>query len=390
MTISTATPLARPVSLPPEAEATVAPRASAAWELSGRTTPDGALTRVPLAEFPFKVGRHPRNHCTVAFPTVSGHHAEIAAADGRLILTDIGSTNGTFLNGRRLDAPDVLKSGDVIQFGTAVFTLLHRGASAVPSVSPSTIAADAAGDALAHVQFDKLMSDPAVTAWYQPIIRLSDRASIAYEVLARSRLIGLENPSAMFRVAGERGVEARLSQLLRAVGLRKWFASNPPVELYLNTHPTEVNDPGLIPSLEKLRKEFSTWPIVLEIHEAAVTDTGKLAGLKQRLSDLGIRLAYDDFGAGQSRLAELINVPPDVLKFDITLVRGLAEAPTERKKLIASLIETAKNLGVKSLAEGIETAGDAAACIELGFDLAQGFHFGVPAPAEVWSSRSAT
>ena len=68
-----------------------------------------------------------------------------------------------------------------------------------------------------------------------------------------------------------------------------------------------------------------------------------------------IGLAYDDFGAGQARLVELVDVPPDYLKFDMRLVQNLDSASLERQRMLASLVKMVHDLGITPLAEGIET-----------------------------------
>ena len=104
--------------------------------------------------------------------------------------------------------------------------------------------------------------------------------------------------------------------------------------------------------------------------------------LRATLDDLGYLLAYDDFGAGQARLIELIEVPPHVLKFDLALTRNIDRAPVQRQRMLGSLVRMACDLGIQTLAEGMETRGEAQTCIQLGFDLSQGFFYGEPAPVE--------
>ena len=79
-------------------------------------------------------------------------------------------------------------------------------------------------------------------------------------------------------------------------------------------------------SLRELRELEPRRPLVLEIHEAAVTCGDEMKQLRAALADLQIGLAYDDFGAGQARLVELVDVPPDYLKFDMKLVQNLESA----------------------------------------------------------------
>ena len=93
-----------------------------------------------------------------------------------------------------------------------------------------------------------------------------------------------------------------------------------------------------------------------------------------------IGLAYDDFGAGQSRLNELAQCPPDYLKFDMSLMRGIDAASPQRQRLLATLVKMVRDLGIHSVAEGVETPAEADACRQMGFDLGQGFFYGRPAP----------
>ena len=125
-------------------------------------------------------------------------------------------------------------------------------------------------------------------------------------------------------------------------------------------------------------------PLVLEVHEAAITEPAEMRELRAQLRDWNIGLAYDDFGAGQTRLAELIEAPPDYLKFDISLIHGIDQATTERQKMLGSLVRIVLDLGVNPLAEGVETAGEAEVCRDLGFKTAQGFFFGRPAPCQTF------
>ena len=102
--------------------------------------------------------------------------------------------------------------------------------------------------------------------------------------------------------------------------------------------------------------------------------------LRASLTALDIQLAYDDFGAGQARLNELTEVPPDILKFDMILVHNIDKVSSDRQQMIAALVNMVRKLGITPLAEGVETAAEANMCIELGFELAQGYHFGRPVP----------
>ena len=279
-------------------------QAQAHWELSGSLHPNAPAQRILISTQPFTIGRDWDNALQLADATISRRHAELLLVENDLFVRDINSRNGTFLNGRRIASFEMLHAGDLLRFGTAVFTVQAPCVSgAKPAFNPhATLTENSMREfALANLQFDTLLADSALIPFFQPIVRLRDSQTLGYEVLARSRLVGLETPQAMFRVATERGLESELSELGRREGLRVAGQIGIKGELYLNTHPSELQGPRLIESLRELRRDFPCVPIVLEIHESAVASMDSLAQLRSQTRDLGMRLAYDDFGVGQCR-----------------------------------------------------------------------------------------
>lgn len=349
------------------------------WVLVRSTSDNGSNHRMNVMGPSFTVGRHPSCNLCLSDGTVSGRHAEIVTINRDLFIRDLNSTNGTLLNGRRLQHLTGLRSGDVLHFGSVMYTLQ----SSTDECTSSTVTADVSAEALAQLQFEKLLRRPALRPYFQPIVRLSDTGRIGYEVLSRSYLLGLETPDKMFRVAASRNVEAELSQVCRTEGLRIG-ESLPNLQFYLNTHPVELNDSALFKSLEDLRSEFPKTQVVLEVHEGAVASSAMLRDVRRVTSELGMGLAYDDFGSGQARLKELFEVPPDVLKFDVKFVHGLPFTTAQHRSTIQSLIRIVKDLNVIPLAEGVETVDEASVCFELGFEFAQGYLFGRPETASHW------
>jgi EAL domain-containing protein (putative c-di-GMP-specific phosphodiesterase class I) len=183
----------------------------------------------------------------------------------------------------------------------------------------------------------------------------------------------------MFAAARVLNLEAELSRIFREEGIRTGKVLPNAHALFVNTHPAEIEDLDLlIFSLGELRELEPQRPMVLEIHEAAVTCGDEMRTLRTALNKLHMGLAYDDFGAGQARLIELVDVPPDYLKFDMKLVQNLTAASAERRRMLESLVKMVHELGITPLAEGIETEGDHEICLQSGFALAQGFLYGYP------------
>jgi EAL domain-containing protein (putative c-di-GMP-specific phosphodiesterase class I) len=346
------------------------------WYLVGQLDPRGGTQRIPINSVPFQVGRRGDLSLAIANQTVSAVHAEIAEEDGWLTLRDLASTNGTYVNGTSIMSQATLFEGDVIQFAEVPFRLERQ----VTGHNDPTAIGDPCDRAAALLHFDQLMEGEAVVPFFQPIVRLDAHDTIGYEIVSRSRLEGLMTPAEMFAVAGQLNAQGELSQLLRREGLRAGAALPAQANLFVNTHPVELAASGLAESLTELRRLNADRPMTLEIHEAAITDLLFMRELERTLRDLSIDLAFDDFGAGQTRLVELIEIRPDVLKFDMRFIQGVHTAPAHRQEMLANLVEMVTEWGITPLAEGIECEAESTVCQQLGFVLAQGFYFGHPAP----------
>lgn len=346
------------------------------WLMSGQFAEDEPVRQIRIDVTPFTVGRQGEASLSIPSPTVSRRHAELHFAGDLLHLVDLGSTNGTYVNGIRFQGSCSVNHGDLLQFGHVFFRVTKQKKESVQQ----TMADDSCDRALALIQFDQLLTDRALVPHFQPIIDMKDGRVLGYEVLGRSRLFGLKDPHSMFDAARVLNLEGELSRIMRVEGVRcdEQFPTNQ--LLFVNTHPAEMEDSDLlILSLRELRELSPTRPLVLEIHEASVTCGEQMKSLRDVLSEVKIQLAYDDFGAGQARLVELVEVPPDYLKFDMKLVQHLESASLERLKLLSSLVRMVRSLGIEPLAEGIETAGDHKICQQMGFSCAQGFFHGRPA-----------
>ena len=355
------------------------------WYLEGFVDDSRHLRRVPIVALPFRIGRHPDQDLVLDSTAVSGRHAELRAAEDGIEIADLGSTNGTLLNGEPLTGAARLREGDILQLATLEFRLGILEPGRTEALLGSTTEIGSPLPALLverTVHFRELLEHEAVAAHFQPIVGISDRQPMGYEVLGRSRLASLPLGSwELFEIAAVVGAEAKLSRMFRRRGADECRRMPDELVYFFNTHPAELREDGLLESLSQLRRENPGLRLVLEIHEAAITQPAAMARLQSSLREQGIGLAYDDFGAGQTRLGELAAAPPDFLKFDRTMIEGIDADSGSRAKLLRALVGMAVDLGIRCIAEGIERQAEAEACAELGFELGQGFLFGVPAPA---------
>ena len=359
------------------------------WYLEGHVDDSSVLQRTPLRPLPFRIGRRLDAELALPFASVSGRHAEIYVVDGFLTIRDLGSRNGTFVNGKRVSEPATVGEGDILHIGRHEVRVGRPSAELDPMVTME-LTVDTAELPRRMVtgtrEIRELLENRAVEPWFQPIVRLSDEAVVAYEVLGRGTQEGIgASPYELFRAAGAIQREAELSRLMRDIGLDVGATLPGGPHLLVNTHPREMDDARLLDSMRAARVRLPGLPITLEVHEGAVAEADTMRSLRDALSDLDVRLAYDDFGAGQARLVELIEVPPDLLKFDISLIRDIHHAPPEKRRLLSSLVDMVRDLGIPCLAEGVEEAEEAEVCRELGFAMAQGWHYGRPKPAAAFT-----
>ena len=161
--------------------------------------------------------------------SLSRAHFEIRRApSGEITVIGRSTTNGTYLNGERITAPQRLTADDIIQFGDVPFRVLHDATDALTR----TVCHNVGDQAAALVQFDQMMIDRAVTPNYQPIVRLDDLSSIGQEVLGRSQVPNLETASAMFSAATQFNRQKQLSQMFRWKAIQETMSRQPP------PHPT--------------------------------------------------------------------------------------------------------------------------------------------------------
>lgn len=356
------------------------------WYLEGYGG-EGKTWIIDLKPLPFTIGRQQGANLRLSSAEISRRHAEIFALDGRLWVREFGSTNGTFVNRRRVQGQEILNSGDILHFGRLEFRI-HRDKKFDPveeiDVDPLTQISDRElphGFLNCETAFDQMLRQTSVLPHFQPIVRLVDTQTVAYELLGRGTAVDLPTaPPALLQIARRLHKEVRLSELFRQVGVEQAQRSGITHHLFINTVPAEMDIRYLQTSLQALRLQAPNLPLVLEVHETTMTTLTLMQELSALLRDLDIQLAYDDFGTGQARLVELMAVPPDYLKFDIVLIRDIDQRSARAKQVVQTLVNMARDLGTKTLAEGIERQEELDTCIQLGFDLGQGYFLGLPMP----------
>ena len=360
-----------------------------AWFLESIAS-DGSRVTQPIRALPFRVGRDAGNELAVDARGLSRRHAEIDIdAAGRLQVTDLDSTNGTFVNRVRVQATRLLVENDVIHFGNAEYRLGLEHASRfgeLPEDSERTMIVPA-GQSLSERfvrherQFLELLRGHGLSGAVQPIVEARGGKLFAYELLGRCTHPDLPaSPIHLFHLAAMLDREAELCEAFRNWGIAAIGPRLHGTKLFVNTHPKETFAETFFVALQKLRAQEGAPDLVVEVHETAVMEIERMRDLAARLQEIGVAFAYDDFGAGQARLNELGDVPAHFVKFDMGLIRGIHEASERKQRVVRDLVRLVLDLGSGPLAEGVEVEAEAALCREMGFQLVQGYLTGKPIP----------
>ena len=296
----------------------------------------------------------------------------------------MGSTNGTFVNGQRIQEA-VLNHGDIVhvahkefRFGQDVAVVGPDGEVVITDHASGPLPVSAIQNA---GYLKELLQRQSVRTLFQPIANLQTHEVMGHEALGRGTHDSLSaSPAYLLSVAAQCNLAPELSRLFRRNAVREAGRLPAGSRLFLNLHPSELRDAEFLKTLEGVPEALGGGrQVVLEFHEEAVADAAAMRRLRDRLTALGIGLAYDDFGAGQARLAELADVPPDFIKLDKALIHGLHESQG-RQELVRALTRLCADLGIRIIAEGIEVMEEAEACLGLGCHFAQGYLFGRPQP----------
>jgi EAL domain-containing protein (putative c-di-GMP-specific phosphodiesterase class I)/ActR/RegA family two-component response regulator len=210
---------------------------------------------------------------------------------------------------------------------------------------------------------------------YQPIVDRRSGAVCACEALLRTAEPGFVRPPDLLAAAEQLDRVAEVGRAVRA-DVAAALAGADSGLAFVNLHPRELDDPELYRRDAPLSALASR--VVLEITEraslATVSDvTDRVAALRA----LGYRIAVDDLGAGYAGLASFARLKPEVVKLDMSLVRGVDQDPL-RQKLVSSIVRASQDLDILVVAEGIETEAERAAVEQLEVDLLQGYLLGRP------------
>jgi EAL domain-containing protein (putative c-di-GMP-specific phosphodiesterase class I) len=231
-----------------------------------------------------------------------------------------------------------------------------------------------------------------VDVYFQPLVTLADRRIVGAEALVRwdHPDHGILAPAHFMALAEDNGTilaigRAVLEHACRSA--REWSdVLGARLEVGVNLSALQFQQPGLEAEIAEVLAATGIDPgqLCLEITEGlAMADVDTTAATLGRLHDLGVRLAIDDFGTGHSSLGHLARFPIDVIKIDQSFVRDIHRDPV-KAAIVSAVVALSRVIGATTVVEGVETQLEVEHMATLGCDVAQGFYFSRPVPADAF------
>ncbi len=301
----------------------------------------GPAQKTLLATFPFTIGRNDSADLTIKSTRVSREHASIVRAADTYRIRDLDSTNGTFLNGARIEEA-TLSDGDILLVADVEFTFFSGAAQAprktvtqVIGFRDSSSAQPKCLDLLRSVRrLHETLLHGGYAPTYHPVVDLHTGHSIGYEAIARAWPSGQAPPEADRMVlAAQTRLALRLREMFCLVAAEDCM-ERPGQKLFLPLESSEVDLnslEGLLRRLSAVLPDLST--IVFEVPDSDVNDVPYFHGWYARIRECGASLCYRDFAAGRARLEEHRKTPPNFIKLSASMVRGVAQDASRQRCL---------------------------------------------------------
>jgi len=233
------------------------------------------------------------------------------------------------------------------------------------------------------------LQDGQLYVLYQPKVRLANRRVNGVEALVRWNhpVLGAVSPAEFVPIAERTGASAQLSRWVLDATLAQlalWHKDGICIGASVNLSAADLLDQRLVNGMLDALRAAALPPgtVTFEITESVLLhEPDTVRGHMETLRLAGIRFSIDDFGTGYSSLSQLRALPADELKIDQSFVRGKQGNASTHEAMLRAIIEMAHGLGLRTVAEGVETEAHSLLLTELGCEYAQGYLFSKPATA---------
>ena len=239
----------------------------------------------------------------------------------------------------------------------------------------------------------QIIANKSVRLLVQPIFQVSTNEKVAYEVLSRgTEGTFFENPLNLFSFARQAGMLYELEMIVLKKAMAELSRMDVNEQIYINFTPITIGNKHFFSDVKQILNQYkhlSPKQIVFEITERdEITDLDLLIRTIGKLREFGIRIAVDDTGAGYASLHTIIEVMPDIIKIDRSVIKDIDNS-TVKESMLKGLLLIAREIGSTVVAEGIESEKEAMILSKNKVDLAQGYFYARPSTIETVSASPA-
>lgn len=355
-----------------------------------RDTDGGPVEKTPVLSFPFRIGRNDTADLHVDSNQVSREHAVITRHGKKFHVQDLGSTNGTFINGERIEEA-ILADGDVLSFAEVEFLFFcgtqsfsrQTATQVMNHGGSSSSTRDTAWTTILSVRrAHEVAVQRALRTSFQAVVELASGETFGYEAFAASGADESADPRcSQVTAAHECRASERVRRLFRRMSVEQSAALPHAGRLLLALTAAELNQPRLLDELTQLHAALPAGQrLVLEIPDSAVRHSPDFIRLRASLREAGIEVAYDDYASSKAQILERQDIAPDFLKLAPSMVRSIHRGE-DRQRQVQLIVSTSEQLGCRVIATGIDSEEDLRLCLEMGCGLAQGELWGPPQSA---------
>lgn len=233
-----------------------------------------------------------------------------------------------------------------------------------------------------HEAFNNLLEQQLVKYMLQPIVRTSDGSIFGYEMLMRSELEIFKSPKDILKIAHSQSKLYDIEVMTWFVAMKTFVskikegACQRDSKVFINSIANQIMNEDIMEQFMDTYKEYLP-NIVCEVTEDEKEHEWMTAEKVRNIRNWGGLVAVDDYGCGYSSESALLSISPDVVKIDISIVRGIHQ-DDDRKRLVANLVLYAKERGIMVLGEGVETKEEMETLISLGVHFLQGYYVAAP------------
>jgi hypothetical protein len=331
----------------------------------------GEARRVTIERFPFRIGRSESADLRVDAVEISREHAEIIERNGMWLVRDLGSTNGTQVNGKPIKET-LLSDGDILKLAETELTFVASAASQFQRMVTQPIQAKPATTAPTMIPEEVAAARMVceATLWQAIPTQLLAATSLRHATTEAFFACSTSSANQRRLVEQSRELADRYHGLERMRAMELASKRSEGSRLFLSIGPEEIESPHrLLSNIAQIQGSLpSHWELGITISLPVDVDILRITTAHREAKDQGLLVAFDEFQGNGGQVMHFESLPPDYLVLGPSMTKDLT-ATRQPLRRLESLVAACEELDIKAVLPPIDSGQVVALCQEIGFDL---------------------